>query len=109
MGFSTNTGVPAARSSASLSGDHGCQGISLAFAEAALAWPGAQGPGLAAFTAVVAWVASLQTSVVAIVGEYVVRTYREVQGRPTWITRRTIHGGGEGARAGTPLQDSRAA
>jgi hypothetical protein len=47
--------------------------------------------------------------VVAIVGEYVVRTYREVQGRPTWITRRTIHGGGEGARAGTPLQDSRAA
>jgi len=76
---------------------------------AAFAWPAPQGPSLAAFTAVVAWVASVQTSVVAIVGEYVVRTYREVQGRPTWITRRTIHGGGEEARAGAPRQDSRAA
>jgi glycosyltransferase involved in cell wall biosynthesis len=29
-------------------------------------------------------------STVAIVGEYVARTYREVQGRPPWVVRRTI-------------------
>jgi polyisoprenyl-phosphate glycosyltransferase len=40
--------------------------------------------------AIVALVAAVQTSAVAIVGEYVVRTYREVQGRPTWVVRRTI-------------------
>ena len=28
---------------------------------------------------------------VALVGEYVVRTYREVQGRPSWVVRRSIH------------------
>ena len=36
------------------------------------------------------WVAAVQTAAVAIVGEYVVRTYREAQGRPTWVVRRTI-------------------
>lgn len=47
-------------------------------------------PSLAAVTAVVALVAAVQTSAVAIVGEYVVRGYREAQGRPTWVVRRTI-------------------
>jgi polyisoprenyl-phosphate glycosyltransferase len=52
--------------------------------------PAAPGPSLAAITAVVALVAAVQTSAVAIVGEYVVRGYREAQGRPTWVVRRTI-------------------
>jgi len=47
-------------------------------------------PSLAAITAVVALAASVQTAAVAIVGEYVVRGYREAQGRPTWVVRRTI-------------------
>jgi SH3-like domain-containing protein len=42
-------------------------------------------------------VAAVQTAAVAIVGEYVVRTYREAQGRPTWVVRRTINA----ARAAT--------
>ena len=50
----------------------------------------APGPSLAAITAVVALVAAVQTGAVAIVGEYVVRGYREAQGRPTWVVRRTI-------------------
>ena len=45
---------------------------------------------LAAVAAVVALVAAIQTAAVAIVGEYVVRTYRETQGRPTWVVRRTL-------------------
>jgi hypothetical protein len=32
----------------------------------------------------------VQTAAVAIVGEYVVRGYREAQGRPTWVVRLTI-------------------
>ena len=55
------------------------------------------GVSLAALTAVVATVAAVQTAAVAIVGEYVVRTYREAQGRPTWVVRRTINA----ARAAT--------
>ena len=47
-------------------------------------------PSLAAITAVVALAAAVQTAAVAIVGEYVVRGYREAQGRPTWVVRRTI-------------------
>jgi hypothetical protein len=42
---------------------------------------------------------------VAIVGEYVIRTYREAQGRPSWVVRRTI--GTEQARGSGPT--SRAA
>ncbi len=49
------------------------------------------GVSLAAVTAVVATVAAVQTAAVAIVGEYVVRTYREAQGRPTWVVRRTLN------------------
>ena len=60
---------------------------------------GAPGPSLAAITAVVALVAAVQTSAVAIVGEYVVRGYREAQGRPTWVVRRTI---GPGRAASRP-------
>ena len=48
------------------------------------------GVSLAAVTAVVATVAAVQTAAVAIVGEYVVRGYREAQGRPTWVVRRTL-------------------
>jgi len=76
---------------------------------AAVAWPSTQGPGLAAITAVVALVAAIQTCAVAIVGEYVVRTYREVQGRPTWVTRRTIHGTADAAGGDASHGDSRAA
>lgn len=49
------------------------------------------GVSLAAVIAVAALVAAAQTAAVAIVGEYVVRTYRESQGRPTWVVRRTIN------------------
>ena len=76
---------------------------------AAVAWPSTQGPGLAAITAVVALVAAIQTCAVAIVGEYVVRTYREVQARPTWVTRRTIHGTADAAGGDASHGDSRAA
>ena len=59
------------------------------------AWPNAtagQGVSLAAIVAVATLVGAAQTMAVAIVGEYVVRTYREAQGRPTWVIRRTING-----------------
>ncbi|MEI6255129.1 MAG: glycosyltransferase family 2 protein [Planctomycetota bacterium] len=52
------------------------------------------GISLAALIAVVATSAAVQTAAVAIVGEYVVRTYRESQGRPTWVVRRTINAAG---------------
>ena len=48
------------------------------------------GVSLAAITAIATLVAAVQTAAVAIVGEYVVRAYREAQGRPTWVVRRTI-------------------
>jgi hypothetical protein len=68
------------------------------------AWlgPPREGLSLAAVTAVACLVATVQTAAVAIVGEYVARTYREVQGRPPWVVRRTIGPGAEsrtGARA----------
>lgn len=62
------------------------------------AWPRATaadsqtGISLAALVAVATLVGAAQTMAVAIVGEYVVRTYREAQGRPTWVVRRTING-----------------
>jgi dolichol-phosphate mannosyltransferase len=55
---------------------------------------------LAAVIAVVACVAAVQTAAVAIVGEYVVRAYREAQGRPTWVVRRTLGRAAE-TRAGS--------
>ncbi len=58
----------------------------------ASAWlePSREGMSFASVLAVVALIASVQTAAVAIVGEYVARTYREVQGRPPWVIRRTI-------------------
>jgi len=64
--------------------------------------PPREGVSLAAITAVATLVAAIQTAAVAIVGEYVARTYREVQGRPPWVVRRTIGPAvatGSGARA----------
>ena len=65
----------------------------LGAAATTVAWlaPGrTAGPSLAAITAIVSLVAAVQTAALAIVGEYVVRGYREAQGRPTWVVRRTI-------------------
>lgn len=59
----------------------------------AAVWPAESrqaGVSLAAVTAIVAFVAAVQTAAVAVVGEYVVRGYREAQGRPTWVIRRRI-------------------
>jgi polyisoprenyl-phosphate glycosyltransferase len=67
--------------------------IGLGAATLATVWPAGPrqaGVSLAAITAVVALVASVQTAAVAVVGEYVVRAYREAQGRPTWVVRRSI-------------------
>ena len=65
---------------------------------------------LAGITAVVTLVAAVPTAAVALVGEYVVRTYREVQGRPPWIVKRSIHGGRDQAGLATdPQSTSRAA
>ena len=47
---------------------------------------------LATLVAVVGLLGSMQTAAVAIVGEYVVRTYREAQGRPAWVVRRAMNG-----------------
>jgi dolichol-phosphate mannosyltransferase len=70
--------------------------------------PTQSGISLAALTAVVALVGAAQTMAVAIVGEYVVRTYREAQGRPTWVVRRTLN---RGAATEQPklAEDARAA
>ena len=51
------------------------------------------GPSVAAITAIACLVGAVQTAAVAVVGEYVVRGYRESQGRPSWVVRRTIGGG----------------
>jgi dolichol-phosphate mannosyltransferase len=58
-----------------------------------------EGLSFASIIAIVTLVASVQTSAVAIVGEYVARTYREVQGRPSWVVRRTIGPAATGAHA----------
>jgi dolichol-phosphate mannosyltransferase len=66
------------------------------------------GVSLAAVTAVVTLVAAVQTAAVAIVGEYVVRTYREAQGRPPYVVRRTLSSNAA-ARARTDDPSSQAA
>jgi len=48
------------------------------------------GPSLAAIASVATLAAAVPTAAAALVGEYVVRTYREVQGRPAWVVRRSI-------------------
>jgi len=65
------------------------------------------GVSLAAVVAVACLVAAVQTAAVAIVGEYVVRTYREAQGRPTWVVRRTLNA--PSARQAAPADTARAA
>jgi len=67
------------------------------------------GVSLAAVIAVAALVAAAQTAAVAIVGEYVVRTYRESQGRPTWVVRRTINDAGAATGGTRTDRSSRAA
>jgi len=60
----------------------------------ALLFPSAgEGVSLAAVIAVATLLGAIQTACVSLVGEYVVRTYREVQSRPPWIVKRTIQGG----------------
>jgi len=76
-------------------------GVAAAAVAAISAWlgPPREGVSLAAVTAIVATAAAVQTAAVAIVGEYVARTYREVQGRPPWVVRRTL--GPAAARPGS--------
>lgn len=69
--------------------------------------PDASGISLAAIVAVACIVAAIPTAAVAIVGEYVVRTYREAQGRPTWVVRRTLNAPGDYQTA--PIDNARAA
>jgi dolichol-phosphate mannosyltransferase len=84
----------------------GAVGFLSAVAATVSAWAAPQpGLSLAAVTAVASLVAAVPTAAVAIVGEYVIRTYREAQGRPSWVVRRTI--GTEQARGSGPT--SRAA
>jgi len=89
-------------------GSAGLAAVGIA-ATAIAAWPRPAAPGvsLAAVVSVAALVGAVQTAAVAIVGEYVVRTYREAQGRPTWVVRRTLNAG-SGA-ASPPGRSSRAA
>jgi chromate transport protein ChrA len=60
---------------------------------------------LATVVAVAAFFGGIQTLAVAIVGEYVVRTYREAQGRPSWLIRRRLNDPVQMPRS----QDTRAA
>ena len=69
-------------------------GVGSAAVASASCWanpsPAPEAVSLASLTAVATLVAAVQTAAVAIVGEYVVRAYREAQGRPSWVARRTI-------------------
>ena len=65
------------------------------------------GVSLAAVIAVACFAAAIPTAAVAIVGEYVVRTYREAQGRPTWVVRRTLNA--PSAHQSAPTDTARAA
>ena len=47
--------------------------------------------GASTVIAVIGFISAAQTAGVAIVGEYVVRCYREAQGRPTFVIRRKIN------------------
>ena len=68
-----------------------------------IAGSGQQAASLPAVLAVVGLFAAVQTAAIALVGEYVVRGYRETQGRPPYVIRRVI------AREtnGTALGDAR--
>jgi hypothetical protein len=64
---------------------------------------------VAAIGAVISLVGAIQTAAVAIVGEYVVRTYREVQARPSWVVKRMIEGNADAGNLTADRQGSRAA
>jgi len=68
----------------------GVSAAGMALATAPSSGESQAGISLATLTAVVALVAAVQTAAVAVVGEYVVRAYRETQGRPMWVVRRSI-------------------
>jgi len=53
---------------------------------------------LPAIIAVSGLIAAVQTAAIALVGEYVVRSYREAQGRPPYVIRRTITAEATGGR-----------
>jgi glycosyltransferase involved in cell wall biosynthesis len=53
---------------------------------------GQQAASLPAVLAVAGLMAAVQTAAIALVGEYVVRGYRETQGRPPYVIRRAIGG-----------------
>ncbi|MGA0040550.1 MAG: glycosyltransferase family 2 protein [Pirellulales bacterium] len=59
--------------------------------------------GITAVIAAVLFVGSFQVAATAIVGEYAVRGYREAQGRPTAITRRTLSSRGHEASLHEPI------
>lgn len=65
-----------------------------------VAQPAAAGQTLPAVLAVAGLLAAVQTAAVALVGEYVVRGYRETQGRPTYVIRDVI--GQQGHQATNP-------
>jgi dolichol-phosphate mannosyltransferase len=71
--------------------------------------PAGNGSLVAAIAAVVSLAGAIQTTAVAIVGEYVVRTYREVQSRPSWIVKKTIEGTAGNQCARPDHHESRAA
>jgi hypothetical protein len=48
------------------------------------------GSAVTAVIAAIAFVGGLQVAATALVGEYAVRGYREAQGRPTAVRRRTL-------------------
>jgi hypothetical protein len=56
----------------------------------AMAAAGQQAATLPAVLAITGLIAAVQTVAIALVGEYVVRGYRETQGRPPYVIRRTI-------------------
>lgn len=64
--------------------------VGLSSAVWAVGGGGEHGPGLAAIIAVATLSAAVPTAATAIVGEYVVRAYRETQGRPSFVVRRSM-------------------
>jgi hypothetical protein len=57
------------------------------------------GSAVTAVIAAIAFVGGLQVAATALVGEYAVRGYREAQGRPTAVRRRTLSARALSARA----------
>ena len=82
-----------------------CTGIGATAVATLATWmgPPREHVSFAALTALATFVATVPTVAAAIIGEYVARTYREVQGRPTWVIRRTL------GRTAEPRSTSRAA